>query len=127
MACHRDSFTFTFSGTCTSPHWFISLFNYELPVAISLLACWRASAAIIRNLQLLYLYSQGTDMHHRKHISRDHSPASPLARRSDLQGWRYSSTILDLGPSRYTFLDCALILKFLCSFESGTNNIRFGA
>jgi hypothetical protein len=28
--------------------WFF--FNYELPVAISLLACSRASAAIIRNL-----------------------------------------------------------------------------
>jgi hypothetical protein len=27
-----------------------------------LLACSRASAAIIRNLQLLYLYSRGTDM-----------------------------------------------------------------
>jgi hypothetical protein len=65
-------------------------------------------------------------MHRRKHISRDHYLASPLARRSDLQDSRYSSTILNLGRGRYTFLDGALILRFLCSFESGINNTLFG-
>jgi hypothetical protein len=70
------------------------------PVLFELTACMLVRVLLALLLQLrnsAHLYSRGMDMYHRKHISRDHYPASPVAQAA----WTYS---------KHMSHDCYLLL-----------------